>query len=93
MKPVKTTIFNQDYTLNCPESSVDKLHSCARQLDQAMTALYQKHQNLDADRISVLASLQLLLVMGERQIDQEVIEKINQTLKSLIKLVDQQLTM
>ena len=69
LKPVRVSIFDKDYQVNCSESEVSALKQSALFLDEKMREM-KRHSNIfGLDRLAVMAALNLtndLLTQSEK---------------------------
>jgi cell division protein ZapA len=71
--PVTVQILDKDYRIACSPEEQHGLMDCARMLDQRMREVRQNGRVIGADRIAVMAALNLIYDLT-RQRDQNVLE-------------------
>lgn len=70
--PVTISILDKDYRIACEPSAQSGLLECARMLDERMREVRQNGKVIGADRIAVMAALNLLYeFMQTREGDQQ----------------------
>ena len=87
---VSVTVLGRDYLLACkPEEKADLL-ACARYLDQKMNAIRDGGKVVGADRIAVLAALQITQeLMNARATDGSAVGEASRRIRDLNLLADE----
>jgi cell division protein ZapA len=87
---VAVTVLGREYLLACkPEEKADLL-DCARYLDQKMTAIRDGGKVVGADRIAVLAALQITQeLMSARATDGSAVGEARRRIRDLNALADE----
>ena len=83
------TILGRDYRVACAPGERENLLACALYVDQKMNAIRGGGKVLGADRIAVLAALQITQEMfNEKNTDGVSIGEVRRRLRSLNELAD-----
>ncbi len=82
---VSLRISERDYTVACPPEAEEALQSAARELDRRMTEIRRSGKVFGADRVAVMAALNIIHEL-RRQLDQEAVS--DEALDRLINKID-----
>jgi len=92
MEQVELTILGRAYLVACAPQERESLLACARFVDQKMTAIRDGGKVLGADRIAVLAALQIAQeLFASRSGDGASIGELRRRVRELNVLADEML--
>jgi cell division protein ZapA len=87
---VSVSVLNREYLLACRPEEKAELLACARYVDQKMSAIRDAGKVVGADRIAVLAALQIAQeLMNARAIDGTAIGEARRRIRELNTLADE----
>lgn len=93
--PITVHIFNKDYKVAVDKEDEEPLINSARYLDQKMKEIRDKRRVIGADRIAVMAALNiaydLLQIQSGSPLDQTKIQGIQQKVESALNRLGQDL--
>ena len=93
--PITVHIFNKEYKVAVDQEEKEPLLNSARYLDQKMKEIRDKRRVVDADRIAVMAALNiaydLLQIQSGSPGDENKIQGIQQKLDSALQRLDKDL--
>ncbi|MGC9458049.1 MAG: cell division protein ZapA [Halothiobacillaceae bacterium] len=90
---VNITILDKEYRIACPPEEREVLHRTAQYLDERMREIRSARRVIGADRIAVLAALNItheLLELRDRQVavDDEVSERLGWLAREIEAAID-----
>lgn len=87
---VSVSVLNREYLLACRPEERAELLACARYVDQKMSAIRDGGKVVGADRIAVLAALQIAQeLMNARATDGTAIGEARRRIRELNALADE----
>jgi cell division protein ZapA len=87
---VSVTVLGREYLIACTPEEKPDLLACARYVDQKMTAIRDGGKVVGADRIAVLAALQLAQeLMSVRATDGSAVGEARRRIRELNTLADE----
>lgn len=87
---VSVSVLNREYLLACRPEERAELLACARYVDQKMSAIRDAGKVVGADRIAVLAALQIAQeLMNARATDGTAIGEARRRIRELNTLADE----
>jgi cell division protein ZapA len=92
MEQVSLSILDRDYRIACPPEEKTALLQCARLVDEKMRSIRDSGKVLGADRIAVLAALQIAQELySARSADGAPVVEVRRKLRELNDLADEML--
>jgi cell division protein ZapA len=89
MENVSVTILDREYRLACEPQEKDALLSCAQYVDGKMTMIRDGGKILGADRIAVMAALQIALELFKaKTADGVEVGELRQRVRDLLQVCD-----
>jgi len=90
MEQITLSILGREYRVACRPDERNELLACAHYVDQKMTAIRDSGKVLGADRVAVMAALQIAQeLFGTKGNDGEVIADVRRRLRDLTALADE----
>jgi cell division protein ZapA len=90
VEQITLTILGREYRVACRPDERNELLACAHYVDQKMAAIRDAGKVLGADRIAVLAALQISQeLFGARGGDEGAISEVRRRLRDLTALADE----
>jgi cell division protein ZapA len=90
VEQVHLTILGREYRVACRPDERNELLACAHYVDQKMAAIRDVGKVLGADRIAVLAALQIAQeLFGARGGDDGEVSDVRRRLRDLTSMVDE----
>lgn len=90
MEQITLSILGRDYRVSCRPEERNELLACAHYVDQKMGAIRDQGKILGADRIAVMAALQIAQeLFGVKGTDGTEIADVRRRLRDLTALADE----
>jgi len=90
MEQITLTILGREYRVACRPEERNELLACAHYVDQKMSAIRDGGKVLGADRIAVMAALQIAQeLFGSKSTDGSEISDLRRRLRDLTALADE----
>jgi cell division protein ZapA len=90
MEQINLTILGREYRVACRPDERNELLACAHYVDQKMAAIRDAGKVLGADRLAVLAALQIAQeLFGARGGDEGAVADVRRRLRDLAALADE----
>ncbi|HXY22942.1 MAG TPA: cell division protein ZapA [Burkholderiaceae bacterium] len=90
MEQITLSILGREYRVACRPEERNELLACAHYVDQKMTAIRDSGKVLGADRVAVMAALQIAQeLFGAKGNDGAVITDVRRRLRDLTALADE----
>ncbi len=89
MEPVSVRIMDRDYLIACPEEERDALQNSARHLDRKMREIRDSGKIVGAERIAVMAALNLTHeLLQNRDLREDQNQSISARIRSLQEKIE-----
>jgi len=88
---VDVVIFDKTYRIESPTEEQETLKQAAKYLDEKMKEIRQAARGLEAERVAVLAALNICHEMFENKKQSDMAQKIGQALQILTGKIDKAL--
>lgn len=88
---VDVVIFDKTYRIESPTEEQETLKQAAKYLDDKMKEIRQAARGLEAERVAVLAALNICHEMFENKKQSDMAQKIGQALQILTGKIDKAL--
>jgi cell division protein ZapA len=90
MEQITLSILGREYRVACRPEERNELLACAHYVDQKMTAIRDSGKVLGADRVAVMAALQIAQeLFGNKGADGTELADVRRRLRDLTSMVDE----
>ena len=88
---IEVMIFDKSYRIEAPISEQETLKQAAKYLDEKMKEIRQAARGLEAERVAVLAALNICHELFENKKQNDMAQKMEQALQMLTGKIDKAL--
>ena len=90
-QPIDVIIFDKSYRIEAPTNEQETLKQAAKYLDEKMKEIRQAARGLEAERVAVLAALNICHELFENKKQSDMAQKMSQALQMLTGKIDKAL--